>query len=78
MGIKEYLKHLFNYKNFFKPSSLRMFNLVLLTSIAVTGAVQYYMREAPFERSLLLSIGALVALLIYLPYTRKKPRKTKK
>lgn len=47
-------------------SRLQMLNLVLFTSTAIMGYLQYFLHGAPPERSLYVGIGFTVILVLYL------------
>ncbi|PIQ23706.1 hypothetical protein COW36_20200 [bacterium (Candidatus Blackallbacteria) CG17_big_fil_post_rev_8_21_14_2_50_48_46] len=73
--MKDYLKHLFDFRNLFQPQKFKYINMLLFTSIAFNGYLQYFFRHVEAERSLYPGIGFTLILILYLfmVWHREKP-----
>lgn len=70
--MKDYLKHLFDFRRLLQARNLPFFNLVLFVSVALSGYLQYFLRQAPPEKSLWVGVAFTVITGLYLLVIRQR------
>jgi hypothetical protein len=64
--MKDYLKRLLDFQGLFRAENIKYFNLILFISCALNGYFQYFFRQIPPEKSLVIGLGFTAITGFYL------------